>query len=121
MLTRADIDDLKRTFIPAAGPPADDVPMPNEYPESADGEPVVDTGTADGGGPAPMVLVCPPDWRGLAIPPMRWLAMQRIPADDTVILSGDGGGGKRRSRCSWRFRSRPAWATGSAPPANPDQ
>src|SRR5260370_40311615 len=99
MLTRADIDDLKRAFVPAGepggGPPVDDVPFPNEYPESADGEAVVDVGAATADGEASSLgLVCPPDWRGMAIPPMRWLATQRIPADDTVILSGDGGGGK---------------------------
>jgi hypothetical protein len=43
---------------------------------------------------APLTLVCPPAWRDVPIPPMRWLAESRIPAADVTILSGDGGGGK---------------------------
>lgn len=39
-------------------------------------------------------LVCPPAWRDVPLPPMRWLATNRIPAADVTILSGDGGGGK---------------------------
>jgi RecA-family ATPase len=97
MLTRADIDDLKRAFVPADepadGPP--DVPPQDEYPESADGEPIIEIDPVTVGGAAPvLVLICPPDWRGVPIPPMRWLATNRIPAADVTILSGDGGGGK---------------------------
>lgn len=43
---------------------------------------------------APFVLVTPPAWRDVPLPPMRWLATNRIPAGDVTILSGDGGGGK---------------------------
>jgi RecA-family ATPase len=43
---------------------------------------------------AALVLVSPPDWRDVPVPPMRWLATHRIPAIDATILSGDGGGGK---------------------------
>jgi len=43
---------------------------------------------------APLALVTPPAWRGVALEPMRWLATNRIPAGDATILSGDGGGGK---------------------------
>jgi RecA-family ATPase len=43
---------------------------------------------------APLQLVCPPAWRDVPLEPMRWLATNRIPADDATILSGDGGGGK---------------------------
>lgn len=42
----------------------------------------------------PMRLICPSQWRGQPVPPMRWLATNRIPARDVTILSGDGGGGK---------------------------
>jgi RecA-family ATPase len=77
-----------------------------EYGLPADPEPIVepDSGTLDEPAPPPRAvngkagaslrLTCPPDWRGIAIPPMRWLATHRIPADDVTILSGDGGGGK---------------------------
>lgn len=44
--------------------------------------------------PVPLHLICPPEWRDVALPPMRWLATHRIPAADATILSGDGGGGK---------------------------
>jgi RecA-family ATPase len=86
MLTRADIDEPKRAFVPADadGPPVDDRPFPDEYPESADGDLVVDIGPATVDGAAlPLLLICPPDWRGVP-----------IPAADVTILSGDGGGGK---------------------------
>jgi hypothetical protein len=69
----------------------DDVPPPEHYPESADGEPMVDIPLADA---APLVLITPAQWRGVPIPPMRWLATNRIPMGDVTILSGDGGGGK---------------------------
>jgi hypothetical protein len=47
MLTRSDLDDLKRTFVPAwsvddQAPPQDNVPLPTEYPDSADGERVLE-------------------------------------------------------------------------------
>jgi RecA-family ATPase len=44
--------------------------------------------------PAPLALITPPQWRGTPIPPRRWLAANRITADDAIILSGDGGAGK---------------------------
>lgn len=44
--------------------------------------------------PAPLALVSPSAWRGVALMRMRWLATSRIPASDATILSGDGGGGK---------------------------
>jgi RecA-family ATPase len=106
MLTRADIDELKRPFIPAdapdAGPPDDDIPMPESLADyglsadAADGE--RNTGPSNGtdkiNTAGPLALISPTDWRGLPIPPMRWLATNRIPAGDVTILSGDGGGGK---------------------------
>ena len=42
----------------------------------------------------PLTLVSPTAWKGVPLEPMRWLAMNRIPAGDATILSGDGGGGK---------------------------
>jgi RecA-family ATPase len=43
---------------------------------------------------APLALICPPAWHGVPIPSRRWLATDRIIANDAIILSGDGGGGK---------------------------
>jgi KaiC/GvpD/RAD55 family RecA-like ATPase len=43
---------------------------------------------------SPLALITPNQWRDVALEPMRWLATQRIPADDVSILSGDGGNGK---------------------------
>ncbi|SHH38340.1 AAA family ATPase [Bradyrhizobium erythrophlei] len=68
-------------------PPAAD--GPEAYGLPIDGEP--DQAPAPA---APLTLVCPPAWRDVPLPPMRWLATNRIPADDATILSGDGGGGK---------------------------
>lgn len=44
--------------------------------------------------PAGLKLVSPPAWRDVPLPPMQWLATNRVPAGDATILSGDGGGGK---------------------------
>jgi RecA-family ATPase len=76
----------------------DDVPMASERPESADGEP--DQAPDDANElhkatePTLLTTITPAAWRGTPIPPMRWLALHRIPAGDVTILSGDGGGGK---------------------------
>jgi RecA-family ATPase len=64
-------------------------PVYDHIPESADGNPELAPPPL-----APLLLVCPPAWRDLPLEPMRWLAMNRIPAGDVTILSGDGGGGK---------------------------
>jgi RecA-family ATPase len=48
----------------------------------------------DDGNVKPLQLVCPPAWRDKPIPPRQWLATDRIIANDAIILSGDGGGGK---------------------------
>jgi RecA-family ATPase len=74
------------------GPPQDDWQPPAEIPPGADGEPDVMGQVVQAA--APLALITPPAWRGVAIPPMRWLATNRIPAADVTILSGDGGGGK---------------------------
>jgi RecA-family ATPase len=48
-----------------------------------------------GGAPVePLTLVCPTAWQDRPIPPRQWLATDRIIANDAIILSGDGGGGK---------------------------
>ena len=66
-----------------------------ELPEDIEGR---DPGCVDevsGHAPAaPLALVCPSSWQGLPIPSRRWLATDRIIANDAIILSGDGGGGK---------------------------
>jgi RecA-family ATPase len=62
-----------------------------------DGDPV-DQGPVDEvsgqAAAAPLALVCPSAWQGVPIPTRRWLATDRIIANDAIILSGDGGGGK---------------------------
>jgi RecA-family ATPase len=42
----------------------------------------------------PLALVTPSQWKGVGLEEMRWLATNRIPADDVTILSSDGAGGK---------------------------
>lgn len=44
--------------------------------------------------PALLDLITPASWRGTTAEPLRWLALNRIPAGDVTILSSDGGGGK---------------------------
>jgi RecA-family ATPase len=70
-------------------------PLQDEYPESADGEPDHEpmNGATTSARP-PLALIRPHAWRGVPVPPMRWLATRRIPAADATILSGDGGCGK---------------------------
>src|SRR5271154_1619577 len=79
-------------------PPEDDYEAPSEYPPSADGEPVLEPLNGAGATTEPEPALLPPippaAWRGTPLPPMRWLALHRIPAGDVTILSGDGGGGK---------------------------
>jgi AAA domain len=82
---------------------ANNIPSADRYPESADD---VRDGLADAAETAnklprvdwvpaaPLALITPAQWRGVPIPPMRWLATGRIPATDVAILSGDGGQGK---------------------------
>jgi RecA-family ATPase len=42
----------------------------------------------------PLRTITPVAWRNLPLEEMKWLAANRIPAGEPVILSGDGGGGK---------------------------
>jgi RecA-family ATPase len=78
--------------------PRDDIPSANSFEEFGLSPDAGPDGEAGAKAPAPEVtaleLETPAQWCGVPIPPMRWLATNRIPADDTVILSGDGGGGK---------------------------
>src|SRR5258708_5329828 len=84
MLTRSDLDDLKRTFIPAdESPYQDDVPM-DDIPSATS---LADFGLSpDAGGDgyadgvkvlpaeaAPLTLICPPAWRDVPLELMRWL------------------------------------------------
>jgi Mrp family chromosome partitioning ATPase len=104
-LAREHIETAKRAFdelgigeVRDSSPPQDDWHAPNgpeDYGLSADTGGAVGEGQDQDEQPAvPLTLICPPAWRGIAIPPMRWLATNRIPAGDVTILSGDGGGGK---------------------------
>jgi RecA-family ATPase len=77
-------------------PPEYHAPMPTEYPESADGEPVY----APVNGTLPEI---PPfetfdasKWEGVPIEPRRWIAHNRIPVGEPGIMSGDGGTGKTK-------------------------
>jgi RecA-family ATPase len=96
-LARSDDDEIEGIFRskgftddarPPQDDPRDDIPLPDRYPESADGEPDSEMSAK------PLRLVCPQAWRSVPLEPMRWLATNRIPAGDVTILSGDGGGGK---------------------------
>jgi RecA-family ATPase len=77
---------------------APDIPAQAEIPEWVNAEPDVEGDAAatlsTGKDAPPLALVTPPQWRGVPIPPMQWLALHRIPMADVTILSGDGGGGK---------------------------
>jgi RecA-family ATPase len=69
----------------------DDVPPPEKYPESADGEPIaIDPVEAA----QPATLITPAQWPDAAPPPVDWLADHRIPRGDVTTLHGDGGAGK---------------------------
>jgi RecA-family ATPase len=71
----------------------DGAPMPDAYPDSADGEPdyvPMNGATAT----FPFDPITPCAWEGTAAPQQRWLATGRIPSGDLTILSGNGGAGK---------------------------
>ena len=89
---RAAMDKSSLPFKPTIITP----PPPERYPDSADGEPVFEpmNGAATAVPIKPLDLVCPPAWRDIPIPARQWLATDRIVANDAIILSGDGGGGK---------------------------
>jgi RecA-family ATPase len=89
-MARSVLIDIINEQAPAA-PPADDVPPIDTIPPNADAELEHAPEMAQ---PEPLMLVCPPAWRGKPLKPRRWLATNRITAADAIILSGDGGGGK---------------------------
>ena len=68
--------------------------FPGDRPRPDQGESRENPPTGADQAPASLTLITPPQWRDIPIPPMEWLATNRIPAGDVTILSGDGGGGK---------------------------
>jgi RecA-family ATPase len=76
-----------------AGPPQDDTSMPERWPESADGERILEPeqATAEAPGFNP---ITPASWRGTEPTKQQWLATGRIPSGDLTILAGNGGSGK---------------------------
>jgi RecA-family ATPase len=96
----------------------DDAPMPDAYPESADGEPIIeplngariasakrrqDSGAPHGASDkAPTTEILPFEtfdasgWEGVPIEPRRWISHNRIPVGEPGIMSGDGGTGKTK-------------------------
>ncbi len=107
-LKLADIQALKREFVPADDMPSDDVPMPDTIPPSADSEPIIEPMITTGTPAAkPRQAAPPPDilpfetfdasqWEGVPIEPRRWIAHNRIPVGEPGIMSGDGGTGKTK-------------------------
>ena len=95
-VTLAQVAELKRDFPGDQAPPFDDAPLPTEYPESADGEAVLEPGLEPDDSAA---LITPLDWPDEAPPPVDWLAEGRIPRGDVTTLHGDGGAGKTDIAC----------------------
>jgi RecA-family ATPase len=90
-------DQVLQAFRKAGVAVDDERPEPpphTEIPPGADGEPDLEAEAAAAAKAPPLALITPAQWRDIPIPPMRWLATNRIPAGDVTILSGDGGGGK---------------------------
>jgi RecA-family ATPase len=86
----SEMEEYITEVIDAAVALTDEPPFP-------DGPEVYGTQTvepASAGNLSPLALISPPQWKGVEIEPMRWLATHRVPADDVTILSGDGGLGK---------------------------
>ncbi|BAL10556.1 MULTISPECIES: AAA family ATPase [Bradyrhizobium] len=65
-------------------------PTPDTYPESADGEPVVEPSPAK----PVYAAITPAAWKGTEPEQQRWVASARIPSGDLTIVSGNGGSGK---------------------------
>jgi RecA-family ATPase len=76
----------------------DDAPMPDAYPESADGEPdyVPMNGAAATTEILPFETFDASRWEGVPIESRRWIAHNRIPVGEPGIMSGDGGTGKTK-------------------------
>jgi hypothetical protein len=109
MLTRADIDDLKRTFIPAGdptdGPPLDYAPPVDKYPESADGEPDMAPATRSPGSvktaavlPKIEIATLPPltlsEWRDRDLPDPDFIMGYWLTTTSRVLLTAATGLGK---------------------------
>ncbi|MGV7215901.1 AAA family ATPase [Bradyrhizobium sp. UFLA05-112] len=69
------------------GPPHD------AYPESADGEPILDL-VQPSAKPAVYAAITSAAWEGTEPEQPRWLASARVPSGDLTIVSGNGGSGK---------------------------
>jgi RecA-family ATPase len=93
MLKRADIDALKREFLPAPALPPDDWQPPTDYPESVAGEPIL-VDEVPAAPPASFNPITPLAWKGTEPVKQRWLVNGRVPSGDLTILSGNGGSGK---------------------------
>lgn len=73
-------------------PPEYQAPMPTEYPESADGEPIFEPMNA---ATAPVyTAITPAVWKGTEPTKQSFLAGARIPDGDLTIGAGNGGSGK---------------------------
>jgi RecA-family ATPase len=72
----------------------DEPPPYDEIPDGVNEAPLDEPLTVNEAPRPGLALITPPAWRDVPLPPMRWLATNRIPAGDVTILSGDGGGGK---------------------------
>jgi RecA-family ATPase len=106
MVSRAELAELKREFVPLAvvtqrdddQPPVDDTPPPSgleDYGLSSDSEVGQHHQPAPPTAPVvPLTFETAASWSGLPLEPMQYLATNRIPAGDVTILSGDGGQGK---------------------------
>ncbi|MEY9457987.1 AAA family ATPase [Bradyrhizobium ottawaense] len=69
------------------GPPHD------AYPESADGEPIMEASPLIRALPG-YAAITPAAWKGTHPEEQRWLASGRVPSGDLTIMSGNGGSGK---------------------------
>lgn len=80
--------------------PLDDTPMPTEWPDSADGDPIIEPEPNTAPDTAESVaLITPLHWPDEAPPPVNWVAEGRIPRGDVTTLHGDGGAGKTDIAC----------------------
>jgi RecA-family ATPase len=80
-------------------PPEDHAPMPDAYPDSADGEPMFEPmngATTASTEIQPFETFDASQWEGVPIEPRRWIAHNRIPVGEPGIMSGDGGTGKTK-------------------------
>jgi len=80
-------------------PPEDQAPMPDAYPESADGEPIFEPmngGVASSAEIPPFETFDASQWEGVPIEARRWIVHNRIPVGEPGIMSGDGGTGKTK-------------------------